>query len=269
MFDNIKTIVFDLDGTLYQDFQYHRVFLDILLEGTDKKAWQDDLITFVDEVMDGQHLDMNAFYRSLPMEIETLPEYLEALKKQIISNLDYQTALKTNDVLYMGDIWSVITLIGATLGIFKTKVPNDVYFATRMIMETYTLPGNTTLYQALLKAKERFQTVLLSNSQPDAGSRHLNILGFEGAFSEAVYHAQKPGKLLENLEKVFPGVTDEPETILTIGDHAFNDLIPIQAIGGKAIWMNPFPNFKEPQYDLTFSTLEELAEFLNTLGCCK
>ena len=57
-----------------------------------------------------------------------------------------------------------------------------------------------------------------------------------------------------------------PEILISIGDHAFNDLMPISAIGGQTLWIDPYPGIHEPEYTWCVHTLAELAAFLDTIS---
>ena len=57
-----------------------------------------------------------------------------------------------------------------------------------------------------------------------------------------------------------------PEILISIGDHAFNDLMPISAIGGQTLWIDPYPDIHEPEYTWCVHTLAELAAFLDTIS---
>ena len=46
MRQEIDTIIFDLDGTIYQNTEFHRDYLRFLVDGTGLEAWADSLITF-------------------------------------------------------------------------------------------------------------------------------------------------------------------------------------------------------------------------------
>lgn len=62
MRQEIDTIIFDLDGTIYQNTEFHRDYLRFLVDGTGLEAWADSLIAFADAVFAGERLVMNAFY---------------------------------------------------------------------------------------------------------------------------------------------------------------------------------------------------------------
>ena len=57
-----------------------------------------------------------------------------------------------------------------------------------------------------------------------------------------------------------------PEALISIGAHAFNDLMPISAIGGQTLWIDPYPGIHEPEYTWCVHTLAELAAFLDTIS---
>lgn len=61
MRQEIDTIIFDLDGTIYQNTEFHRDYLRFLVDGTGLEAWADSLIAFADAVFVGERLVMNAF----------------------------------------------------------------------------------------------------------------------------------------------------------------------------------------------------------------
>jgi len=235
-----------------------------LLE-TDKQSWESKLVEFVEEVMQGKQLSMNSFYSEATIVAENPDEYFVALKNSILPNMSYEESFITNDIIYLGDVWSVLLLIGETLGILKYKNRNDIFVLTRADMETYAQPGDPSLLDALMKAKEKYQTVLLSNATDQVAKSYLNILGFQNAFSFIAGHAGKPGKLFEALEIYYPGISKRPETILTIGDHAYNDLMPVKKAGGKTVWINPFVNINEPLYDVKLETISDLADYINQL----
>jgi FMN phosphatase YigB (HAD superfamily) len=71
--------------------------------------------------------------------------------------------------------------------------------------------------------------------------------------------------MIRKLEQIDPAIFEQPETVISIGDHAYNDLMPIQQKGGRTVWLNPFPNIERPVCDVEVETLDELAGYLTTL----
>ena len=62
MRNDIETVVFDLDGTIYQNTVFHHDYLHFLVEGTCYECWQQKLVEFAEQVYAGKRLHMNSFY---------------------------------------------------------------------------------------------------------------------------------------------------------------------------------------------------------------
>lgn len=257
--EGIKTIVFDLDGTIYQNNSFHPAYIRFLLEGSGREDWADALVAFIDGVYRGEHLVMNACYDLKPIEADRVADYLEALGRLKPADLDFDEAFARRDCIYLGDAWAVVNFIGSTLGLLDGDRGDIVYKKTREQMSADGMRGNMRLRRAIVELGKRYKTVLLTNSYRETAEDFLRQLGFDGVFRQTVYSANKPWELIENLAAQCPEVAREPQSVLSIGDHAFNDLMPMQRLGCKALWINPFRNIHEPAYDLSVSTLDQLA----------
>ncbi|NMB01635.1 MAG: hypothetical protein GX971_09005, partial [Firmicutes bacterium] len=93
----------------------------------------------------------------------------------------------------------------------------------------------------------------------------LRQLGYDDLFPLICSSANKPFDMITKLEEVDPVIFEQPETVISIGDHAYNDLMPIKQKGGRTVWLNPFRNIARPTCDLEVETLDDLAEYLTTL----
>ena len=102
MRQEIDTIIFDLDGTIYQNTEFHRDYLHFLVEGTAREGWVDSLIAFADAVFVGERLVMNAFYDASRIEASTPAAYFAALERALLPELTYEEALARADCLYNG-----------------------------------------------------------------------------------------------------------------------------------------------------------------------
>jgi len=263
---NIKTVVFDLDGTIYQNLSFHPDYIHFLLEGSGKEEWKDALVEYVEKIYKGQRLKFNSFYCIKPLEYISLEEYFEKLETAVL-DISFEEAFERKDVMYLGDAWAVLIIIGATMGLLDNGRNDIVFKKTREKMSADGMEGNMRLKNAIIELGKHYKTVLLSNSYAETAEDFLRQLGFTGVFRQAVYSARKPWGLVENLSKQCPEVLDEPETVLSIGDHAFNDLMPMQRIGCKTLWVNPFENVHEAKCDIMVHTLDELACCLEAM--CK
>ena len=265
MKDEIKTLVFDLDGTIYQNTVFHRDYLRFLVEGTDKASWADELIRYADAVFCGERLEMNSFYTYTRIEAATPEMYFCALESARQPDFLYEEALLRSDCIYTGDAWAVVTLIGKTLGLLEGDRNDAVYQRTREKMSADGMTGSVRLRDAIRSLSGSFETILLSNSYESTAVAFLEQLGYSNTFEKTVFSANKPGGILDALCTQDATLLDRPQSVLTIGDHAFNDLMPLQQLGSRSLWVNPFPNIRKPACDASVRTPEELAEYLEEL----
>ena len=265
MEERIKVIVFDLDGTLYQDFSFYKQYIHFMLEGTGKEGWERRLAEYVEEVLRGWRLKMNAFYRCKALKADD-PEQYFALAEQAAAYGDApQESAGANETIYLGDAWAVLTFIGYSIGVFGAERCQETYRRTRRAMEESGLSGSKRLRDAIERASTSRDTILLSNSDAETAHKLLEKLGYGGLFKRECFSVEKPYGLVDALESCLPGALEHPRTILAIGDHAYNDLEPLRRLGCRTLWMNPYPGIQEPAYDLRLKTIEELAEFLDGL----
>ena len=230
-----RIVIFDLDGTIYQNSVFHRGYLRTLVAGTWAEPLEADLVRLAEAIFAGRELDMNRFYRRGRAEAATVPELVQALRKRVLPNMTYAEALKADDVVYLGDAWAVLAYLGDALGCLDGDRANEVYRLTRLQMEQTGMHGDRGLYEAIMRLEQRCRVVLLSNSYEETVREFLRQLGFAGAFREICSSANKPYGMIASLQALDPALLVRPEALISIGDHAFNDLMPISAIGGRKL----------------------------------
>lgn len=241
-FQGVSTVLFDMDGTLYQDFAFHRDYLRYLLQDTEYAACAEDFIRAADEILTKGAAPMNRFYRMRPAsEVRTGEALLEWINGCLVEEMPfarcYQEGL--NGLHYLGDPWEVATFIAAVLGTLSQN-GEKAFLRVREEMQSKTLVPNKPLLELLEQLKGRYTTVLLSNSPQESAAGFIDKLGFTGAFSYVLYDAHKPYRLFENLRR-HPALADiRTEELLSVGDHAFNEIVNVHLAGGKTVWMNPY-----------------------------
>lgn len=265
MKQNVKTILFDLDGTVYQNTTFHNDYLKFLVEGTKYESWEKPLVKFADDIFSGKKLSMNQFYKVDLISPSTPEELFLALEKRICPKMTYQKAIEKSNVMFLGDAWAVVTVIGKTLGLLENDRGEIIYRRTRGKMEQDGMKGNPRLKKAIVNLSQRHDIILMSNSYKDTVIEFLHQLDFDNIFQYICSSANKPFEIIENLNKIDPEILKAPENIIAIGDNAYNDLMPIQQKGGYTVWLNPFVNITRPVCDDELATLDDLAVFLDTL----
>ena len=239
---DIRVILFDMDGTLYQDHTFHRDYLRYLLAGTQYEGFTSQAIRLADEIMDHGVVPMDRFYRVQPIsQVENWQQLAEHLRGCMIGEMPFEACYRDGlgGLQFLADPWEVATMIAASLGTLAQN-GEDAFLRVRKEMEDHALAPDPELRELLEALKERYITVLLSNSPEQSAANFIDRLGFTGAFSFVLYDACKPYRLFENLHR-HPGLEDMPDqAVLSVGDHAFNEIVNVHLAGGKTIWMDPY-----------------------------
>lgn len=265
MEERIKVIVFDLDGTIYQDFSFYKHYIHFMVEGTDKETWESGLVEYVKDVLCGKRLRMNTFYRCSAIRTDDREQYFDMAERAAIPDAAVKERMDPNETIYLGDAWAVLTFIGYSLGVFGAERCQETYRRTRRVMEESGLRGSRRLRDAMKKVNNYCETILLSNSDAGTAQKLLGQLGYRGIFTREGFSVEKPYGLIDAVENCLPGALKNPRAVLAIGDHAYNDLEPLHRLGCRTLWMNPYSGIQEPAYDISLKTLEELADYLNSL----
>lgn len=265
MDQNLKTVIFDLDGTIYQNVSFHRTYLRYLLEGTPWAKWETAFVDFVDDVFAGNKLAMNHYYQIVQVQVATPREFFAVLEQCICPSISYEQALIRSDLIYLGDAWAVVTFIGEMLGLIGDRRGDYIYRRVRSHMEQQGMEGNPRLKAAIAELSHQCKVILMSNSYEATALEFLRQLGYEGIFPHLCSSANKPLDMIAHLERWDPQIFAESATVLSIGDHAYNDLMPIQQKGGGTVWINPFQNIARPECDVELASLDELAGFLDNI----
>lgn len=261
MAQKIKTVVFDLDGTIYQNNEFYVDYIRLLVSGTQYAGWENRLTCFCRDVLTSVRQDkplmMNRFYREEPLPRSSPEEFFHALEK---AACDF-----SKDACFLGDAWSLVQLLGNCLNLYTEDRRTTLFLQTREKMLESGLVCDEALKAAILALGQQCSTLLLTNAPPETAQHFLRSLGVENVFRQIRFNCNKPDGLLSAIEAACPGALLQPESILSIGDNAFNDLYPVQAIGGQTVWINSYPGIDTPTCNFYVKTTTELAQFLQEL----
>ena len=106
-----RIVIFDLDGTIYQNSVFHRGYLRTLVAGTWAEPLEADLVRLAEAIFAGRELDMNRFYRRGRAEAATVPELVQALRKRVLPGMTYAEALHAQIEKYASSVTPAVILI--------------------------------------------------------------------------------------------------------------------------------------------------------------
>lgn len=278
LFSEVRLILFDLDGTLYEDTHHFDLYARLIQEGlppgVQASFWHD-----YQRVKEGVHpaLRVGTLYhvardlvlhvraghvsRALTWEGRELDAATRGELFPHAVEVDHET------IFNVGDLWWVPSAVGAHYGGDRQQ-GQAAFFKVREIMSgtDFTISPIPGLKEALLALKGKITLVLATNSpQPDSEAI-LRKVGLEGVLDRAYFRSQKPGGLLPILEELMATHGLEPRQILSVGDNLVNEIVPLRSLGARTVFIDPH-GFGEPSdADLVVRTMAELLPTLRALG---
>ena len=273
-FEDIEVVLFDLDGTLYQDESFYNRYLELLFQHTDYSSEKVQSIT--DEVSlivkGGHFLKIGDWYN--PENGEWIRDTDDGLfvctwdgvpQKEHSSYTDSRQGL-----IYAGDVWSLVGILANRYQI-NESVRKGAFLQVRkeMLNQLSLEMERQVLAEAIQSLTNIRSKILLTNSPEETGREFVDTLGYLDAFDHIVYSAGKPAGVESFMRELMKREQLQAHQIVSIGDHAWNDLYPVRELGGHTVWISPYDSSDLNQWDLRISTLHELSELLQQLQLAK
>ncbi|MCM3717435.1 HAD family hydrolase [Fictibacillus phosphorivorans] len=252
MIDEARLLIFDLDGTLYEDtdhFDYYCKLLQQCVEEDKKKAfWHTyesmkkgthpvaigkvyDIKNDTSVTVDPMTLQVT---KVTSFEGEEWPE--ERIKQEYAGELVYDF----DRLIAIGDGWWLPYATAMHFGL-KQSDTWECYNATKeyMVTEQFQLTKTPGLKDGLARLKEEKKLVLLTNSEREDVKRLLRELELEGIFHALFTEGQKPLKTKEKIQTILDEFDVQPHEAVSIGDNFINEIAPSLLLGLKAIYIQP------------------------------
>ncbi len=249
--EDSKVLIFDLDGTLYEDTAHFDLFaekLQKLVPHDQQENFQQDF----QKVKNGTHpLAIGKVYDAQEdliwtwdpfIETLTMPEtWSGELHNQQDKHLKFPASSFDFDRwIAIGDGWWPPYVLARHYGV-PMKTCHNAYNETKVDMAkgdgwiTET-PG---LRDFLHKLKDDMKIVLMTNSDAVDVERLLEHLSLQHAFETKITSAVKPVRTKEHFEQIVNQYNVPPEKVISIGDNFMNEIAPALQMGMKAVWLTP------------------------------
>lgn len=273
--EKVKVIVFDLDGTLYEDTHHFDYYANKLCEklGIEK---QELFKKDYEAILTGEHaLKMGTVFDADHDLILTHEngQVLQAhtwdgepLSKHEVGKL-YPKELQFNfhSMLSIGDLWWVPAAIARHYGIDNESAGLS-FLETRQYMMTpefqmKVVPGFKEILQRLSNSKK---LVLLTNSPKRDSEVLLKKLGFDNLFDMLIFNGKKPLQTRDHLTGIKENYQVEYREILCVGDNMMNEIFPAKQLGCQTILIDPHNISREVGADHIVPRLSMLVDTLIT-----
>jgi len=271
-----KIIVFDLDGTLYEDTHHFDFYINSVagqLNGDIKEKCLKDYKA----ILNNEHpLKVGRIYDALQdLIIVQLDNRVQDVydwngfkySKEKVEQL-YSQPIHIDMVRYLsiGDLWWVPSAIGVHYGL-ELQQTRQSFFKTREYMmgpdfNVTPVPGLKSCLEIL---KENITLVLITNSPEVDSEEILNKLGLNGLFTEKIFRALKPSETFNHFKYLSDKYSISFSEILSIGDNYINEILPVQSLSCQTIYIDPHNTSYEPKANITVSKISEIIPILNNL----
>lgn len=273
--ESIEVIVFDLDGTLYEDVGHFTYYAERLKEKLPeniqykfqrdyKKALnnihalkigrvydvENDLIlVYKDRVTEAYHWDGQQLNESKIAEFYPAP--LSFDMERMIS---------------IGDSWWIPAAIALHYGL-NSKESYQAFLETRDYMKgpEYDISPVKGLKEVLKYLSNKVRLVLLTNSPKPDSEAILEKLSLNHIFAEKVFNAQKPAKAKEQFQNISNNFRINYEAILSVGDNYLNEILPAKKLGCQSLFIDHYSLGLEREEGLSVHNCKQLVQFLKKL----
>lgn len=262
---DIKALIFDMDGTLYQDYTFMGRYIGKMMAGRLSQEETEKTIARAYSILDG----------SGPVRLGYLydPErrvFYRQEELQPVSCCDWDgTALDLEAdpgqaLTYLGDPWTIAQLMAHHHGV-PVEEGRVAFEEVRkeMLTEAYRIVKHAGLFDAIGKLRDK-RLLLMTNSPLPTGREFVDFLGAEQVFDEIHYDGKKPAGISALVEGLLADGF-APHEILSIGDHPWNDLHPVRRAGGHTCLISGHQHDDATPWSASVASVDELAAFLEEL----
>lgn len=270
----IKVIVFDLDGTLYEDthhFDYYAKKLQSKLPIERQIPFWEDY----QSALKGEHaIKIGRVY-----DVEQgwiLVQERNVVKEAYSWNGNQQSAtdilesysdpimIDQINMISIGDLWWLPAAIARHYRL-SVKDANDAFLETRsyMMSSEFVMEPVRGFKEALEKLKKKgFELALLTNSPQKDSEIILIKLGLENSFDHKLFEGQKPTYTAKRFHEIKEHFQVQYSNMMSIGDNWINEILPAKDLGCSTILIDPHHISKKSYADHIVRNISELTALL-------
>lgn len=276
--DKAKMIVYDLDGTLYDDthhFDYYADQLESRLPSEFQPSFRHDYQAAREDhhtLQIGRTYDVKNDLILVQIKGVVLEAYewtgmpIPVEKMKELYGNGVQVDLE--NMLSVGDLWWVPACIAYHYGL-STADGQASFLATREFMMTDQFQMNSVrgLQEAIRHArKHSVLQVLMTNSPQIDSERILEKLGLHESFDHKIFQARKPLQTKKHLQTLSDAYHVPFEQIVSVGDNWVNEIWPAQELGCQTVYIDPHLVGENLDCDWRISCIRDWVPLLKTLG---
>jgi FMN phosphatase YigB (HAD superfamily) len=273
---NVKAIVFDLDGTLYEEthhFEYYAAQVaKRLREGDQHCFWED-----YHSVLSGRHpLRIGSVYdagKDLILFLQNgfvSEAYRWNGEKLAVAEVKAiypgQVKIDLDRLFSIGDLWWVPSSIGHHYGLTNEETYAALLETRQWKMgPDFAMKGVPGLAETLQKLKNNVALILMTNSPEPDSEAILRKLKLADVFHHKIFQAGKPIKTASHLQTIRDRYHIQYEEMISIGDNLENDILPACRLGCRTIFIDAYRLAKQGDADVIVASMSECVSVLRRL----
>ncbi|SFT19086.1 HAD family hydrolase [Paenibacillus sp. BC26] len=271
----IKVVIFDMDGTLYQEDTYLDRYIRYLLEGTAHEGETEAAIRLGRAIRAGEHeIQFGHFYHRLDdlWLVRDGAFFIQGHTWEGTKVVDEQAhgygtvSAQAPHLIPIGDPWGIATALNHRYKLPEHNLKAAFDRVRKEMVEAASYPFicHTDLFRAIEELTAVEKKVLMTNTHHESGIEFTSYMGIRSMFDDVVYDANKPVGLHSYVEALLEQGYQAHE-MLSIGDNPWNDLHPVKQLGGRTCYISPYPSSDPEVWDLRLHRLEELEQLMRTI----
>lgn len=274
--NEIKAVVFDLDGTLYEDTHHFRFYAQSISSRLSQELQERFMLEYNSAVSGTHTLKIGRIYdaeKDLIIE-HRIKKIVNAytwdgavLEKSIIKELyNEEVEIDMQRFISMGDLWWIPGVIGLHYGLDRSEI-HSCFLETReyMMSKEFIMHPVQGLKEILEYLHSDIKLILLTNSPEPDSETILRKLGIEYVFHKKIFQGKKPRGTMERFEEVCKDFGLGFNEILSVGDNYINDILPIKNAGCKTIYIDTYHIGNKEDADYVVYNISEMIHIIRTI----
>jgi FMN phosphatase YigB (HAD superfamily) len=274
----VKLIVYDLDGTLYEDthhFDYYANELKKRLPEDVQAKFQAEYDAALEDkhpLRIGRTYDANRDLILVQVKGHVKQAFewdgTELPSEKVRELYPEPVTVNLEDMFSVGDMWWVPSCMARHYGLADAGT-SQAFLATREYMmgpdfHMNRIPG---LIEAIAKSRQNgVKQVLVTNSPEVDSTKILEKLGLLDSFDLKVFTARKPSGTKAVFQRIREQFDLPFEHFLSIGDNWVNEILPAYELGCQTVYIDPHGIGEGFECDRRVTSMQEALAFIKGAG---
>ncbi|MFD2171548.1 HAD family hydrolase [Tumebacillus lipolyticus] len=274
----VNLIVYDLDGTLYEDthhFDYYANELKKRLHQDVQGKFQSDYEAALQDehpLRIGRTYDSNRDLILVQLKGEVTQAFhwdgTELPADEVRKLYPERVTVNLEDMFSIGDMWWVPGCMARHYGL-QDAGTSEAFLATREFMmgpdfQMNRIPG---LIESIATSRSGgVKQVLVTNSPEVDSTKILEKLGLLDSFDLKVFTARKPSGTKAVFARIHEQFDLPYENFLSVGDNWVNEILPAHELGCQTIYIDPHGIGQGLECDARVTSMQEALASIREAG---